>query len=180
MKLFGYNIDSVLTPEVKYVISTKYFVDTLAETYPAIISLNSEGKVLRELIFIKQSHLKGRTIQEGYKYSIESKGDGKLNSLSKCDKIILGIKAKKMAKLKAITVQLRFFGFKKGNLEKILIIHDVPIIAKDKKDLLLQVQEFLKEWNSKIEDIPGIVIRDKEETSINSKIIDIDYLTLPL
>ncbi|AWR97408.1 hypothetical protein DFR86_07500 [Acidianus sulfidivorans JP7] len=180
MKLFGYNIDSVLTPEAKYVVTSRYFLDTLAEAYPAVISLNLEGKILRELVFIKQSRLKGRTIQEGYKYEIESHSDGRLNSLSKCEKIILGIKAKKISNINAITTQLRFFGFKKGNLERLLIIHDVPIIAKDKKDLFFQIQKFLNEWNVKVDNIPGLVLKKEESKVTNSKIIDLDYLSLPL
>lgn len=181
MKLFGYLIDSILTPETRFVVTTRRFIDTLGDEYPAFISLNRDDKIIRELVLIHQSRFNGRKVQEGYKYIVESKSDGRLSSLSDCQRIILGIRAKKLQGLNLITTQLRFFGIRGDKLHKILILHDVPILAKNRKDLLIQIRDFLGSWNIKIANIPEVIWNINREKSLaKSKLIDVDYLKFPL
>lgn len=181
MKLFGYLIDSILTPETKFVATAYRFIDSIGESYPAFVSLNQDGEIIRELIIIQESRLNGRKIQEGYKYVVSSNSDGKLSSLSDCDIIAIGIRAKKMENFNAISTQLRFFGFKSNSLNKILIVNDVPVLAKNKEDLIMQLNEFLAHWNVHINNIPDIIYNvNIEKSKVRAKLLDIDYLKLLL
>ncbi len=174
MKLFGHNVDSLLTPEANYIITRKIFVPFLAEEFPEIISVNSNFNIIRELIIIKDHILQGNKIQIGYKYTVSSKSDGKLSSLKDCKKIILGINAKLIKNLNAFTTDLIFFGFKK-ELEKILILHDVPIIAKNKQELYNEIFNYLSNWKIYISSIPAEIKTLPDNKPTKSKILDIDY-----
>jgi len=174
MKLFGHNVDSLLTPEVNYIITKRVFVPFLAEEFPEIVSLNSNFNVIRELIVIKDHLLQGNKIQIGYKFTISSKTDGRLSSLKECKKIILGINAKLIKKLGALTTDLIFFGFKK-ELEKILILHDIPIIAKNKEELYNEIFNYLSNWGINISSVPAEIRNVSNKVNTESKILDIDY-----
>jgi len=175
MKLFGYNIDSLLTPEVMYIVTRRIFVPFLAEEFPEIISLDTNLNIIRELIIIKDHLLKGNKIQIGYKYTVNSKNDGKLSSLNDCKRIVFGINAKLLKSLNALSTDFIFFGFK-NELEKILILHDIPIIAKDKDELYKEITKYLASWGINISSIPAEISNmPKNKINVKSKIIDIDY-----
>ncbi|BDC19414.1 hypothetical protein [Acidianus sp. HS-5] len=174
MKLFGHNVDSILTPEANYIVTRKAFVPFLAEEFPEIISLNSNLNIIRELIVIKDHRLQGNKIQIGYKYTITSKSDGRLSSLKDCKKIVLGINAKLIRNLNALTSDIIFFGFKK-ELEKILILHDVPIMAKNKEELYNEISNYLLSWGINATSIPAEIKIVPNNRHSKSKILDMDY-----
>ncbi|BAB66599.1 hypothetical protein [Sulfurisphaera tokodaii] len=171
MKLQGIDISSILKPEAKYVILTKKFVSSLAEDYPDFISYNEMGIKLRELIVVSK-----KGMYTGYKYSITANKDGGLTSLIDDDKVIIALRAKKLEKF--LTAELRFLGFKKDNLDKILILHDVPVIGNNREELINDIKEYLKLWNGiEISDLPAIV-KPEYKTPVKGKILDVDYADL--
>ncbi len=177
MRLFGFDVDSIITPETKFIITKKRFLSSFGDEYPSFISLNEDKKVIRELVILSKSFFKGHEIQLGYEYSLESNTDGKLNSLIDSKKIILGIKAKRMPY--GITTQLRFLGIK-DKPDKILIMHDVPIVASNRKELLASIKDFMNEWVSiNVSNIPCIITGVKKE-KIKVNTIDVDYASFLL
>ncbi|QIW24404.1 hypothetical protein EWF20_09740 [Sulfolobus sp. S-194] len=171
MKLQGIDISSVLKPEAKYVILTKKFISSLAEEYPDFISYNELGIKLRELIILNK-----KGIYTGYKYSIKVNEDGRLTSLVDDDKVIIALRAKKLEKF--LTAELRFLGFRKDNLDKILILHDVPVIGSNREELINGIREYLKLWNGiEISDLPAIV-KPEYKIPAKGKILDVDYADL--
>ncbi|BFH74558.1 hypothetical protein SJAV_25020 [Sulfurisphaera javensis] len=171
MKLQGIDISSILKPEVKYVILTKKFVSSLADDYPVFISYNEDGIKLRELFL-----LNGKKIYTGYKYTVSFKDDGGLTSLIDEDEVVVSLRAKKLEKF--LTTELRFLGFKKGKPDKILILHDVPVIGTNRKELVEGIKEFLRLWNGiDVEDLPA-KIEPEYKKAVKGKVIDIDYADL--
>jgi hypothetical protein len=168
MNIQGVNISSILIPEVKYIVLTKRFVSSLAEEYPAFISYNEDKVKLRELILLKKKLI------TGYKYDVNVKeGDGGLSSLYDDDEIVLNIRARKNGLM--ITSDLVFLGIKKKEMDKILIIHDLPVIARDRNGLIEGIREFLRSWNGiEIETIPT-KFKLEYKHKVKAKIIDVDY-----
>jgi len=177
MRLFGVNVDSLITPETRFIITKKRFLSSFGDEYPSFVSLNEEKKIIRELIILSKPFFKGHEIQLGYEYSLTSNVDGKLNSLVGSNKIVLGIKAKKMSY--GITTELRFLGIK-NKPSKLLIMHDVPIVASNRKELLANIKDFMAEWVSiTINNIPCI-INGFEKVKIKVNTIDVDYASFLL
>ncbi len=177
MKLFGINVDSLVVPEAKFIVSKMKFLSSMGEDYPALVSLDQDNHVIRELVVVKRPVLKGHQIQPNYRFEIESKEDGRLSSLSDEQKVLVGIKARKGTL--GITASLVFAGFK-DQLDKVLIVHDVPVVASNRRELIEGLKEFLKEWAGiEVEDIPCVIEGVKGER-IKVKKLDVDYATLLL
>ncbi|MEW9492090.1 MAG: hypothetical protein TQ35_0007830 [Candidatus Aramenus sulfurataquae] len=177
MNLFGINVNSLITPEVKFIVSKMRFVSSLGEDFPALVSFDQNQQVVRELIVVKKPILKGHQILPGYKHLVESREDGRLSSLADDKKVLMGIKARK-SKF-GITTSLVFIGLK-GELDKVLLVHDVPVVASNRKELIEGVKEFMKELTGiEIEDVP-CTIRGVKGEKIKVEKVDVDYATLLL
>ncbi|NON63305.1 hypothetical protein, partial [Acidianus sp. RZ1] len=156
-------------------MTTTKFIPQFADSYPEFVSTNEYGTKLRELVFIRSPLLHKNDFQVGYRFKVSTSTDGKWYSLRDCRDIVLGIKARKIAELKGITTDIILYGFK-NDLEKILIIHDVPIVVKNKRELIEELSRFLMQWNIEVTTIPGKVkILGKLYTKENAKLLDVDY-----
>jgi hypothetical protein len=175
MKLFGVNVDSLLTPEVRYLMTSTSFLPSRDEERPSIYSLDEGGRVIRELIILRESKLPGRRPQPGYKVKVEVKGDGRLSSLGGTNSLSVSLRAKNIREwLSADLI------FQAGyiNPSVTLIVRDVPVLANDEGELQTQVINFLREWGIKAEKLPVTLNYVPPGKKVKSRLIDIDYLSL--
>ncbi|MEJ2771188.1 hypothetical protein [Stygiolobus sp. CP8521M] len=172
MKLQNIEISSILSPEARYVTITSKFLPNLADEVPVFTSYSGEKVKLRELIIL--SERTGKKIITGYKYDLEVKeGDGGLTSLYDVDQVILTMKAKKYNEF--MTTTLIFIGLKKGSPEKALILHDVPVLAKNKTDLIDQIKGHLRTFHGiEIDHIPA-KFKVEHKHLVKAKLTDVDY-----
>jgi hypothetical protein len=63
----------------------------------------------------------------------------------------------------------------KKELEKILILHDIPIIAKNKEELYNEIFNYLSNWGINISSVPAEIRNVLNKVNTESKILDIDY-----
>jgi len=171
MKLQGIDITSILKPEVKYVVVSDRFVSSLADSFPSFVSYNENGIKIRELIIFNR-----KRIYTGYKYEVNSKSDGGLTSLTDEDEVLVSLRAKKLNNI--LTTELRFLGIKKEKPDKLLILYDVPVIGRNREELVDGIKEFLKLWDGiVVEDIPAR-IKPEYKRQVKAKVVDIDYASL--
>lgn len=173
MRLFGVRINSLLTPQTKYLTTTRQLVPEYGEERPKIVALDWDGRTLRELILLRESVLPGKRIQPGYKIEVSSSSDGRLGSLS--DMNTLTIVPRVLKSDKWMRGELVILG-RKVNPERILILHDIPALGKSSKEVMIQLQKFLDDWGIHAKKLPAIVKNVKVSEKVKAKIIDIDFL----
>jgi len=171
MKIQGINISSILKPEARYIVLSKKFVSSLADSFPSFTSYNESGIKIRELIVFNKKRM-----YTGYKYTVNTKSDGGLTSLTDEDEVLVSLRAKKYDNI--LTTELRFLGIKNDKPDKLLILYDVPVIGRNREELVNEIKEFLKLWDGiVVKDIPA-KIKPEYKRQVKAKIVDIDYADL--
>ncbi|MCH1770125.1 MULTISPECIES: hypothetical protein [Metallosphaera] len=173
MRLFGVKVDSLLSPQTRYLATTKQFIPEYGEEKPKIVALDVDGRVLRELILLREPILPGRRIQSGYKLEVSSSSDGRLASLSGMFTLTLVPRVLKGDKW--LRGELLVLG-RKINPERILIFHDIPVLGNSGKEVIAQLQKFLEEWGIHTRKLPTIVRNVRTFEKVKARVIDIDFL----
>lgn len=178
MKLNGIDLSSIISPETSFIVTTYEFIESLADEFPAYLSLDVNNNVLRKLIIFDKPKL-GFNFYPNYKYTVSvKKSSNTLYSLKGSDKILISIKAYKriISGLKGLATKLYFLGIKNDKLYRLLILNDIPIIASNKDDLMNQLKEFLSNiYNIKISKLPSIIDGISYKERNDAKILDMDY-----
>ncbi|AWS00168.2 hypothetical protein [Metallosphaera hakonensis] len=175
MKLFGIKVDSLLTSQTTHLVTMSTYIPEYGEEKPKIVSLDSDRRVLRELVILRESILPGKRIQPGYKVEVYAVSDGKLSSFSKARTLTIVpriLKGQNWLRGELIILA------KKDEPEAILVLHDVPALGKSNQDVKKELIQFLGGWGVHVNKLPVIVKNSKlsEKMKIKAKLIDIDYL----
>jgi len=115
MKIFGFDVSSLLTQEVRYIVTSYKFISTFSDYFPTFTSYSAEDRELRSLTIIKPPNL-GFHFNEGYKFFITNiEGRGGLNSLSSSDRILIYINSSKIkiGNMEILIPKLNFLGLRK-------------------------------------------------------------------
>ncbi|QKQ99173.1 hypothetical protein GWK48_01090 [Metallosphaera tengchongensis] len=174
MKLFGVDVTSLISPQVKFLATYREFISTIGEERPRIVSLDERGRVVRELIVLRESKFPGRRIEPGYRLEVDPKGDGKLGSLSTMKFITI---MPRMRKDSWIRPSLLFLG-RRLNPEIILVVNDIPVIGKTGSEVKRELLSFLEGWGIRVRSLPATVKSKGEKEKVKAKIVDLDFLTL--
>ncbi|WP_338601972.1 hypothetical protein V6M85_01230 [Sulfolobus tengchongensis] len=183
MKLNGIDISSLITTQTNYIITKYEFIESLADEFPAYLSLDINNNILRELIIFSVPRF-SFNFYPNYKYTIRiEKNNETLYSLKGSEKILIALKAfkKSFKDLNVLMARLYFLGLKDDKPYRMLIFNDIPVIASNRNDLINQLIEYLKEiYNITVTNLPTVIdgVEYKEKSS--AKILDVDYaITLP-
>ncbi len=166
MRLQGYNITSILTPETCFVVSQP---DLIAEReLPSFVSMDCNMNEIRRITFNERK----RSFYAFYKYSVEVKGIGRMESMKGLDEIEV-----KVNKRSIEMVGRR----KRDNKEVILSFFDVPTLTWSEDDVISFLKgQFglrLRKKNEKTYLVENLeYVNDK----VGVKVIDVDSWPLPL
>ncbi len=165
MKLQGYNITSILTPETQYVISQ--LDPEGGEELPSFVSMDCAMNEIRRITFTERKN----SFYAFYKYSVQVKGVGRMESMRGLNRIVISVKGR----------ALEMRGWKGSKLKVIMTLHDLPTLSWEEDEIVSAVRE---QFGLRIEKIDGstFLVKNLKYVKDNVKMIvlDVDSWPLPL
>ncbi|MUN29923.1 hypothetical protein [Sulfuracidifex metallicus] len=163
MRLQGYDITSILTPETHYVVSQLEPLN--GRDLPSFVSMDASMNEIRRITFNERK----TSFYAFYKYAVKVKGIGKMESLRGMNRIEIQVRGR----------HIEMKGFREGKLRAILSVYDVPTLTWS----LEEIESFLK-GSFGLALKKGDVIEAKNldfvKDNVRVKIIDVDSWPLPL
>ncbi|BBG23526.1 hypothetical protein IC006_0810 [Sulfuracidifex tepidarius] len=166
MKLQGYNITSIMTPETYFVVSQPDLVE--GRELPSFVSMDCNMNEIRRITFSERK----KSFYPFYKYSVEVHGIGRMESMKGLERIEVKVNKRSIE----MTGEKR-----RDNAKVIFSILDVPTLTWSENDITSFLREQfgvrLKRKGERTYLIENLnYVNDK----VNVKVIDVDSWPLPL